>query len=204
MNKSKDQKNCEKEILHGIFHCDNKAWESFINTYGRLIYYSIHKTAFRKRIKITEHDLEDIYQDFLLSLLEKDFKKLRSFRFECSLKTYLTILAPRFTLIWVNKVISKPQPKPLASEYEKVQIIIESVRDTGLAPDENFEEKEIEELIQKFTEGLDQLNKDIFTLHFIEEKTAKEIIFLKGLPRATVYRKINNLRNDLLDFYRSL
>lgn len=199
-----NQKNLEKEILHGIFHCDNKAWERFINNYGRLIYYSVQKTVFRKRVKITQHDLEDIYQDFLLSLLEKDFKKLRSFRFEASLKTYLIVLANRFTLIWVNKVISKPQPKPLASEYEKVQNIIESVRDTGLAPDENFEEKEIEELIQKFTEGLDQLNKDIFTLHFIEEKTAKEIISLKGLPSATVYRKINNLRNDLLSFYRSL
>jgi len=201
---NKVQKNLEKEMLHGIFHYDNKAWERFINTYGRLIYYSIHKTAFRKRIKITEHDLEDIHQDFLLSLLEKDFKKLRSFRFECSLKTYLTILATRFTLIWVNKTINKPQPKPLATEYEKVQNIIESVRDTRLAPDENFEEKEIEELIQKFIKRLDQLNKDIFTLHFIEEKTAKEIISLKGLPRATVYRKINNLRTDLLNFYRSL
>ena len=78
------------------------------------------------------------------------------------------------------------------------------MQDTRLAPDENFEEKEIEELIQKFTEGLDQLNKDIFILHFIKEKTAKEIISLKGLPRATVYRKIKNLRKDLLNFYRSL
>jgi len=201
---NKDQKNLEKEILHGIFHYDNKAWERFINIYGRLIYYSINKTTFRKGIIITKDDREDIYQDFFRSLLEKDFKKLKSFRFECSLKTYLTILATRFTLIWVDKIINKPQPKPLATEYEKVQNIIESLRDRGLAPDENFEEKEIEELIQNFIKTLDQLNKDIFTLHFIEEKTAKEIISLKNLPRATVYRKINNLRNDLLHFYRSL
>ena len=201
---NKDQKNLEKKILHGIFNNNNKAWEQFIDAYGKFIYYTIRKTVSKKGIKTTEYDLEDIHQDFLLSLIEKDFKKLRSFRFEASLKTYLIVLANRFTLIWVNKTINKPQPKPLATEYEKVQNIIESVRDRGLAPDENLEEKEIKELIQKFIKGINQLNKDIFILHFIEEKTAKEIISLKGLPRATVYRKINNLREDLFNFYQSM
>ena len=200
---NKDQKNPEKEILEGIFSHDNNAWEKFIDVYGRLIYYSIHKTTLRKGIKIIEHDLEDLYQDFLLSLIEKNFKKLRSFRFECSLKTWLTILATRFTLIYANKAMNKPQPKPLATEYEKVQSIIESLRDQGLDPEGNFEEKENRRLIQTFIEKLDPINKVIFNLYFLEEKTAKEIISAKAIPRATVYRKISNLQKDFLDFYRN-
>ena len=88
---------------------------------------------------------------------------------------------------------------PVSAPETEVLIYLLSIQD------EHFEEKEIEGLIQKFIEGLDdQLNKDIFILHFIKEKTPKEIISVKDIPRATVYRKINHLRNNLLNFYRNL
>lgn len=198
------QRDIEKEILQGIFKHDDTCWKKLIDIYGRLIFHNVRKTIFRKGIRIPDHDLEDLYQDFLLSLIENDFKKLKSFRFECSLKTWLILLSTRFVLICVNKIFSQPLPKILDGDPEKIQNIIESIQDQRLLPDENLEDEEIRGLMNNFIERLDEIDRDIFLLFFVKKKPPKEIISIMEIPRATIYRKIKIFQKDFLIFYRSI
>lgn len=196
---SEERKAIEKDILNGIFHYDDKAWERFIDEYEKSIYYSIRKTVFRRGIKIPEEDINDLYLDFLLSLLEKNFDKLRRFegRHNSSLKTYLWTLASNYTKNWIDKLINHPFPQIYGNCFEEV---INIVRDYKSRPDESIEEKEVENSFYAFQEMLDTVKKNILSL-LLEEKSPKEIIKILGIPRATVYRKIKELKTDLLNVF---
>ncbi|MFA6217660.1 MAG: RNA polymerase sigma factor [Candidatus Omnitrophota bacterium] len=71
---------------------DKQAWDEFISKYSRLIYNYIYSVL---RSKGTDHlsgdMVNDLFQEIILSLVEDNFKKLRSFKSRngCSFATWL-------------------------------------------------------------------------------------------------------------------
>lgn len=114
----------EKTFIAGCLIGDKTAWDSFVLQYSNLVYYTIKKTLVRYHTDPRTDVIEDLYQEFFVSLLRNDCKKLRQFTgaHGCSLASWLRIVATRLTIDFVRKqalrsgevasVMSRDSPDP--------------------------------------------------------------------------------------------
>jgi RNA polymerase sigma factor (sigma-70 family) len=95
----------EKTLIAGCLRTEKAAWDSFVAQYSNLIYHTIKKTLNLHHVETRADLVEDLYQEFFLSLLRNEYKKLRQFRgaHGCSLPNWLRILAARLTIDLLRK-----------------------------------------------------------------------------------------------------
>ena len=90
----------EKALLSGCVNGDKAAWDAFVLQYSALVYHTIKKTLSLYHVEARQELIEDLFQEFFLSILREDFRKLRQFRGDrgCSLASWLSFLAARLTI----------------------------------------------------------------------------------------------------------
>ena len=95
----------EQTLIAACLRRDKAAWDSFVAQYSNLIYHTIKKTLNLHHVETRADFVEDLYQEFFLSLLRNEYKKLRQFRgaHGCSLPNWLRILAARLTIDFLRK-----------------------------------------------------------------------------------------------------
>lgn len=85
----------DRTLLDYCFRRRPFAWESFVDRFLILIVFVVRHTAQTRRLNLVEHDEFELVSDVFLALLRDDFAILRHFRGQCSLATYLTVVARR-------------------------------------------------------------------------------------------------------------
>lgn len=95
----------EKILIAGCLKREKAAWDAFVLQYSSLVYHMIKKTLAGYHAEASSELVEDLFQDFFLSLVSDDFKKLSQFRGDhgCSLATWLRVLAARLTIDFLRK-----------------------------------------------------------------------------------------------------
>ena len=95
----------EKALIDGCLRSDKAAWDSFVRQYSNLVYYTIKKTLVRHHTDPRTDVVEEFYQEFFVSLLQNECKKLRQFRgvHGCTLASWIRIVATRLTIDFVRK-----------------------------------------------------------------------------------------------------
>ena len=87
----------EKTLLAGCLNREKTAWDAFVLQYSSLVYHTIRKTFSLYHTEPRTELVEDLFQEFFVSLLRDNFKKLRQFRGDqgCSLASWLRLVASR-------------------------------------------------------------------------------------------------------------
>jgi len=95
----------EKTLIAGCLRREKAAWDSFVRQYSNLVYYTIKKTLSLHHVEPDADLVEELYQEFFVSLLRNDCKKLRQFRgtYGCSLASWLRIVTTRLTIDFIRK-----------------------------------------------------------------------------------------------------
>jgi RNA polymerase sigma factor (sigma-70 family) len=95
----------EKTLLAGCLRSDKAAWDSFVLQYSNLVYHTIKKTLVRHQAEPRADVVEDLYQEFFVSLIRNECKKLRQFKgaHGCSLASWLRLLTARLTTDFLRK-----------------------------------------------------------------------------------------------------
>jgi len=85
---------------------DNRFWNEFLKRYSRLIYKYIHSVLDSKGFASNQNYIEDIFQELFSSLIQDDYKKLRSFKAKngCSLASWLRQVSINFTLSYLRRI----------------------------------------------------------------------------------------------------
>ena len=110
----------EKALLSGCVHGDKAAWDAFVVQYSSLVYHTIRKTLSLYHVEARQELIEDLFQEFFLSILRDDFRKLRQFRGErgCSLASWLRLVAARLTIDFLRqqglRTVEVPENLPSA------------------------------------------------------------------------------------------
>ena len=97
------------EFLQRCVKGERQSWDKFVDKYSRLIYNYIHSVLKAKGVsKFSQDNIEDLFQEILLSLVQDNFKKLKSFkgRNGCSLASWLRQVVINYTIDYMRK--SKP------------------------------------------------------------------------------------------------
>ena len=85
----------DRELLRRCLHHEPGAWNDFVDRFLGLVYHVIQHTAHLRSFDIMPEDTEDIAAQVLLEIVDNDYAVLRHFRGQCSLATYLTVIARR-------------------------------------------------------------------------------------------------------------
>lgn len=85
---------------------DSQSWNEFLKRYSRLIYKYIHSVLNSKGCSSNQNYLEDIFQELFSSLIQDDYKKLKSFKAKngCSLASWLRQVTINFTLSYLRRI----------------------------------------------------------------------------------------------------
>lgn len=94
-----ETKEKDKALIAACLQGDKMAWDTFVLRYSDLVYHTITKTL-RQYQPLRSQILEDLYQEFFVSILRVDFKKLRQFRGDrgCSLASWIRLVATRLCI----------------------------------------------------------------------------------------------------------
>ena len=94
---------------------DKRAGNEFIDKYSRLIYNYIHSVLKIKGSTFTQGNINDLFQEIILSLVKDNFKKLSSFKARngCSLASWLRQVTVNFTIDYIRRL------KPIVSIDEE-------------------------------------------------------------------------------------
>lgn len=72
-----------------------RAWQDFVDRFLGLVVHVANHTASSRGVSIDQATREDLIAEVFLALIAQDFAVLRRFRRNCSLATYLTVIARR-------------------------------------------------------------------------------------------------------------
>jgi RNA polymerase sigma factor (sigma-70 family) len=140
----------EKTLIAGCLRSEKSAWDAFVLQYSVLVYHTIKKTFSLYHTEARADQIEDLYQEFFISILRDDFKKLRQFKGDrgCSLASWLRIVATRLTIDFLRRGLStyvaateripSDQPDPLDDiiDREKEGLLLQAIQ--SLPPQDRF------------------------------------------------------------------
>jgi DNA-directed RNA polymerase specialized sigma24 family protein len=66
----------EKTLIAGCLKGEKAAGDAFVLQYFSLVYHTIRKTLTVHHIEARDEAMEDLYQEFFVSLIQDDCKKL--------------------------------------------------------------------------------------------------------------------------------
>jgi RNA polymerase sigma-70 factor (ECF subfamily) len=176
-----------------------KFWQEFIDRYARLIYaYILSVLKYKGIMQLNEETIRDIFQEIIFSLVDNNFRKLKSFtaRNGCSFASWLRQVVINYTLDYLRK------PKLRTSSLEKPD---DADNHQNVIYDESFSisqvviDKERLEHLKDCIRQLGESEKYFMELHIYRgirlDKLRKHLRLTRGAIYMQKARIIAKLRN---------
>ncbi len=186
----------DKELLEQCIKGGPESRNVFVEKYARLIYACVHETLRQNCSGFISEDIEDIFNDILLSFFRDDCKKLRQFRGDnnCTVASWLRIIAINTTRNFITR--------------NRTFISLEDAPGDGPAHIDRMSSHEpsaLEQLmdseeIMLFRELLKELNSDdrlVLKYYYKSDISPEEIAKIMNITVNTVYSKISRTKKKL-------
>jgi RNA polymerase sigma-70 factor, ECF subfamily len=178
----------DRNLLERCLQCRPRAWEDFVDRFLGLVIHVVHHTAQARGIRISPADRDDFCADVFLAILENDFAALRNFRGQCSLATYLTVVARRI----VVREILKRQPQAVLNAGANTSRK-EAVDHAPAVEQRLGNQEEVARLLG----GLQGTEAEVVRLFHLEGKSYHEISDTIGMPENSIGAILSRARNKM-------
>ena len=178
----------DRNLLERCLQRRPRAWEDFVDRFLGLVIHVVNHTAQARSIRIATADRDDLCADVFLAIIENDFAILRNFRGQCSLATYLTVVARRI----VVKEILQRQPHAVLNAG--------SGQSPGVAVDsEQAVEQRLsnQEEVARLLGGLQGTEAEVVRMFHLEGKSYHEISDTVGMPENSIGPILSRARNKM-------
>nr|WP_319269633.1 sigma-70 family RNA polymerase sigma factor [uncultured Draconibacterium sp.] len=166
-----------KQVLNG----NNHAFRFLVGKYQRLVMHVVG------RIIQQEDELEDICQEVFI----KVFKKLKRFRGDSKLSTWIATIAYNTAITHYRKLKRRGE-----LSYNEEPNLLRNEQDTGLNQ-KNVEKEEAKKYLLQLIESLPVNYRTVITLFHLEEFSYKEIEEITGMPEGTIKSYLSRARKLL-------
>ena len=178
----------ERALIQSILAGQVNDFQVIIENHQKLVWHLV------SRIVPQEIDREDICQEVFV----KVFRKLRSFKFESKLSTWIGRIAYNSALNHIQK--KKPE---LYEDINPEGVTIDSLESSGAAPDMTAERNNMAEILREEISKIPIQYRTIITLYHLEEMTYNEISEIMNLPEGTVKSHLFRARKLLKENLQS-
>jgi RNA polymerase sigma-70 factor (ECF subfamily) len=163
------------------------AWNDFVDRFLGLIYHVVHHTSYLRSVPLPPEDVEDVAAETLLQIVADDYAVLRQFRGQCSLATYLTVIARRICVQELARRAAREVPigtNSRAAEPETKQTA------------EGHSLERLEE-VQKLLGKLPARERAVVRLSYLEGRTYEEISTELNIPVNSIGPILSRARQRL-------
>jgi RNA polymerase sigma factor (sigma-70 family) len=182
----------EKTLIAGCLRGEKAAWDSFVLQYSSLVYHTIKKTLSLHHTEPHADLVEDLYQEFFVSLLRNECKKLRQFRGAqgCSLASWLRLLTARSTIDFLRK--QAPTSGEVASAISR----------HGPDPAEPLLNEQQEKLLNQAIQTLAPRDRILLDLCYRQSLASEQIAALLNTSVNAVYAQKSRLLEKIREVVR--
>lgn len=106
----------DEDLLEECLECKKLAWEKFYERFSRPVYWAVNRAYKKNEKNLYAEDINDCMQSVWLSFTENDFYKLRRWRGECTLATWLMICSFKEAAKYFNSIIKEPSLIPIEDD----------------------------------------------------------------------------------------
>jgi RNA polymerase sigma-70 factor (ECF subfamily) len=82
----------DRALVQELVRGDAGAWATFVERQGPVVLALVRRALHARGIRAGEADVDDLVSEVFTAFLERERALLRSFRFECSLRSWLAIV----------------------------------------------------------------------------------------------------------------
>jgi len=173
---------------------DKKAWDTFVEKYNRLISHSIVQTLTRYFFPLENQIVEDLFHSVFLSLIEENCKKLRQFKWRCSLSSWLHVIAARVTIDYLRK---QSTGLSLNGETDDEVPLKDKLTNGNPLPDEMLEHKEEKVIFEQIKKSLTKRELIFLELYYSRELSPIEISKILNTTENNVYQLKSLVRKKM-------
>ncbi len=179
----------DRNLLQRCLARKPRAWEDFVDRFPGLIMHVVHHSAQCRSIRLSSEDAEDLAADVFLALIDNDFAVLRRFRGECSLATYLTVVARR---VVVRELLKRRTTSSLSDSASKLA-------DPGSGNGMSQHEERItnQEQVHRLLQLLDGKERDVVRMYHLEGLSYGEISKRLGVPENSIGPTLSRAREKM-------
>ena len=179
----------DKNLLDRCLARKPGSWEDCVDRFFGLVTHVVNHTAQSRSMKLAPQDREDLCADVLLTVIRDDFAVLRHFRGNCSLSTYLTVIARR---VAVRELLQKKTLGRLSLSGNE-QVAAVSAPINGHHEQRVTDRDEVERLL----EGLEDDDARIVRLYHLDGLSYQEISRTTGLAENSIGPTLSRGREKL-------
>lgn len=168
----------DRELLRRCLAVEPGGWKDFVDRFVGLFVHVIQHTAHARSVKLTQHDTDDLSAEVLLTILANDAAVLRQFRGQCSLATYLTVVARR--------VVVREMAKRRMAEALGHVTASSSALDRAVSDRREVQRIEDSEEVLRMLDGLPESEAQIVRQYHLEGRSYQEISAGLGVPENSI------------------
>jgi|WetSurMetagenome_2_1015567.scaffolds.fasta_scaffold86822_3 RNA polymerase sigma factor (sigma-70 family) len=173
----------DAELVQQILNGNSNAFKFLVSKNQRLVVHIVG------RIVRQQEDLEDICQEVFV----KVFQKIRKFRGDSQLSTWIATIAYNTSISHLRK-----QNRKLEVSFDESPGLIAGEEEAGF-PAGAFEMEEAKTYLLKLIEQLPVHYRTVLTLFHLEEFSYREIEEITGMPEGTIKSYLSRARKLLKD-----
>jgi len=190
------------EFVQRCINKDRQTWDEFLRNYSRLIYNSIYHVIKSKGINSGPGQVDDIFQELFRSLIDEDYKKLKSFKAKngASFATWLRQVVINFTSDYLRASLT---PVSLDAEDEEGFALKDILPSGDPTAAEDAESVEIIAHLKDCVSRLSIEDKFFIEMHFIRRLRLEDLRSLFKVSRGAIDMQKQRLINRLRDCFAS-
>jgi RNA polymerase sigma-70 factor (ECF subfamily) len=179
----------DRELLNRCLAGEPSSWQDLVDRFLGLFVHVVHHTAHARSVRLNPEDVDDLCAEVFVALLDRNYAVLRAFRGECSLATYLTVVARRV-------IVREMSRRRMAEALGHVNAHHSAL---DMANHERHEVQRIDnrDEIQKMLADLPDMEAKIVRQYHIEGRTYREISDGLGVPENSIGPALSRARAKL-------
>lgn len=187
----------EQQLLQACIRGDKCAWEQLCATTQQGVTYAIVRTLKAYRAEVSEALVEDLRSKLYLGLMTDDARRLRQFRGDASLATWLKVRATNLTIDALRR------RRPTVSLDRLDDPATAPASDPERAPDRAAERAQLHRRLRAFFDALRPADAAFAHQYFVEQRSFEEIQTLTGATPAALYARKCRIQRQIVDMARN-
>lgn len=192
----------DKELFRLCAEGNKEAWDFFVEKYSKLIYNAIQITMRMYSSDFLRQDVDDIYNQFFVTLLDDNCRRLRQFRGgrTSSAAAWLSVIGMNITRNYIARTKQHPS---LDDESGSGKTISNQLRSPQPAVDEQLSDAQERHVLKTLIEQLRSQEKLILKYH-VEGLPSQEIGRIVGKTQNAVDSLLSRIRKKLREILDTL
>ena len=180
----------DRQLIDRCLARKPRAWEDFVDRFMGLVVHVINHTAQARSMRLAAEDKEDLCAEVFLTIIRDDFALLRHFRGQCSLATYLAVVARRV-------IVRHLLQRQISVNLGDAALQHAATHANSNGSHREGEARENQEEVERMLAGLDGDEARVVRMYHLEGKSYREISSAVGIAENSVGPTLSRAREKM-------